>query len=783
MRTLFDASIISLAQVLLLSFCGLGPAQLLLPARLRPHTLTLAPLVGLALLALLGFYATNAGLTLRQILPLALLLALGSLVLAWLRPRGSRWPGRLPARELVPLLLLMLIAWLINLAPVLNYGALTPIGDNWDVEFYLPLADYLKDYSYPTLALAPASPLRNQVMSNPTVARAMGATYAQGLADLLGGWRAWESWVPMLALLRALTLPALYALLREGLGVRVAGALCGCALAAANSLLLWTTYNSFGMSTAGLALLPLALLCTLLALEQGTPRSVGAAALLLGGLSCTYWPMLLAYGAAALGLGLALLLERRRGGWVKVVGRGALVLAGGALLGLLAHLRAPDAFLGVFASQVASLGGAEFVSPAVIAGSAPFSHNGLPPRGLLEVLLWWAGLAAALALLARGIGRGTTRPGLVLGLALCCLLYLLGLRFVVRYPYGLLRGASYVNTLLLGLVGAGLAPQLGIENVKLKMQNAKFSILNSQFSIPAALLLAASTTLAGYRTYGVYAERPAVFELEAAGLRAVAAELKRPGPFYISPAAATSLCGPALGAWAYALQDRELIGVAQSGFGLLDNPQPGVAPAYSLLRRGEDPREYGLDRAALIWQNEDVGLYAAPDRRLAWLNGRSTSYGEAPLCRRDATTYQRAQLGVGSYLQAQPDRPLTLYAGDQLLSQAPLLGAPPAPRELRLALGSFIAQTVEIELGDERRLVELPAGATIYATGIVSAPLRVTLRGRLAPLTLRWASLDAPDSARSGPRLEMQDDIIMFGMTSAAQTADVTTHVEIQNFR
>lgn len=290
MRTLFDASIISLAQVLLLSFCGLGPAQLLLPARLRPHTLTLAPLVGLALLALLGFYATNAGLTLRQILPLALLLALGSLVLAWLRPRGSRWPGRLPARELVPLLLLMLIAWLINLAPVLNYGALTPIGDNWDVEFYLPLADYLKDYSYPTLALAPASPLRNQVMSNPTVARAMGATYAQGLADLLGGWRAWESWVPMLALLRALTLPALYALLREGLGVRVAGALCGCALAAANSLLLWTTYNSFGMSTAGLALLPLALLCTLLALEQGTPRSVGAAALLLGGLSCTYWP-------------------------------------------------------------------------------------------------------------------------------------------------------------------------------------------------------------------------------------------------------------------------------------------------------------------------------------------------------------------------------------------------------------------------------------------------------------------------------------------------------------
>src|SRR5436853_305976 len=187
MSTLLTAALISLTQLLLFSVCGLGLARLLLPPRLRAHELTLAPLFGL-----------------------------GLLVIAVLRRRdGRRLPGVLPARELLPLLLLMLGGWLLSLAPLINYGALIPIGHNWDVEFYLPLAAYLKDYSYATLAQAPANPLRDLVLSQRIVSRAMGATYAQSMADLLGGWDAWDSWVPMLALLRALTLPGLYALLRE----------------------------------------------------------------------------------------------------------------------------------------------------------------------------------------------------------------------------------------------------------------------------------------------------------------------------------------------------------------------------------------------------------------------------------------------------------------------------------------------------------------------------------------------------------------------------------------
>ncbi len=260
----------SLALLLLCALCGAGLALLLLPPRLRASTLLLAPSLGLALLALLGFYGARAGLTMRHTLLLALLLAAAALAVAVRRRHRAGWTWTCtwraarellpPTRELLPLALLLAAAWLLNIAPLLAYGALIPIGDNWDVEFYLPLADLLTTHSYPTLAQAPPNPLRDLVRAPPTVHRAMGATYAQAMAGIVGGWRAWDTWVPTLALLRVLSLAGLYALLRAGLGVPVLGALAGVALAGSNALLLWTTYNSFGMGLGGLALLPAALL-------------------------------------------------------------------------------------------------------------------------------------------------------------------------------------------------------------------------------------------------------------------------------------------------------------------------------------------------------------------------------------------------------------------------------------------------------------------------------------------------------------------------------------------
>ncbi len=777
MQIFFPALLISLGQLLLFGGCGIGLARLLLPPRLHQHELTLAPLFGLALLALVGYYGANAGLSMRQLLPVVLLLALLLLVAALYQTHrsGRRWlPPLPPTRETIPLLLLLLATWLINIAPVLRYGTLIPIGDNWDVEFYLPLTDYLKEYSYANLEAAPANPLRDLLLTPRLSARAMGATYAQALADLLLYRDAWDTWAPMLALLRVLTLAGLYALLREGLGVGVRGALAGVALAGLNSLLLWTTYNSFGMGLGGLALLPAALLCLLLALEEPRPGPTTiAAALLLGGLTCTYWPMLMAYGAAGLGIGGALLWERRRSGWGGVVGRGVLVLVGGALAGALVHMRAGDAFLGVFTMQTPSMGVSEFISPAVVAGSAAYSHREGFTGG--PVLLGWAGLAAALLLLVGGVWWGARRRSIAIGLGLCVLAYLLGLRVVVGFPYGFLRGASYVNTLLLGMAGAGLVAGRSAETppppARRWLPKAALALF---------ILLLGSSGVASYATYRVYAERPGVFGLETVGMRSAVAQMEQPGPVFISSSPA--LRGPYTGAWAYTLRQRELLGMMATGYQTLVNTQPGVAPAYGILHRDEDPRTHGFDPAALLWQDDRAALYHAPAGRLSWLNGRASAYTEGDLLRND-TTYSRAYIGTGDYLEADPDKPLELFASANEIFVIPLPGdATPSRRSVGLALASFTPQPVTLQLNDDRRTLDIPMGATFYQTGPLTTPLRLTLQAEEAPLLLRWASLDEASAPAPAPMPPLPySNTLLLGVESEAQGQRIQTRLHLAN--
>jgi len=788
---------------------------------LRSHKVTLSPLFGLALLALAGYYGSHLGLTMRGILPIVLVLAALLLLLSFVgadafqnstktatdaksakdterNTRSLRFKiSLLPPSEALPLLLIMGATWLLSIAPVLGYGALLPIGHNWDVEFYLPLADYLKDYSYPTLAQAPANPLRDLLLTERLASRAMGATYAQALADLLVLRDAWDTWVPMLATLRALSLAGLYAFLRVGLGVRVGGALAGVALAGASSLLLWTTYNSFGMGLGGLALLGGALVCTLLLLEEGGTRTLAAAVLLLGGLTATYWPMLMAYGAAGLGIGLALLVQQRHsGGWIRVAGRGLLLLVGGALVSLPVHLRASDAFLGVFAQQVASMGVLDFISPAVIAGSAPFSHLGLPPPTRLPYALEWAGLAAAVLLLAVGVWRGTLRRGIALGLVLCLGAYLLGIRSIVQFPYGYLRGASYVNILLLGLVGAGAFPFPGNRSPPRRDDVPPTSPpptggrdwegaggetnheLDDRMlvAIPAVLLLvvlAVSNVSAITRTYEVYAQQPGVVSLESARMRGAIASVEQPGVALISPA--PEIRGPSMGALAYALRGREMFGVTATGYRLFAHTPPGSTPALGVLHSREDPREYGL--ADLVWQGERGTLYRAPPERVAWRSGRPTLYTEGALLAED-TTGSRAQLGTGSYLEADPTMPLDipLPAPDEGDGN----GTPPV---ITLALSNFSPQTVEVDTGDTVYTQAVPAGTSHYRIALQQSPPRILLRGRSGPLWLRWWSLEQPAATTQhpDPTLTPFSDTLLLQVDSAPTGSSVETTLTIAN--
>src|SRR6185369_2432425 len=166
-----------------------------------------------------------------------------------------------------------LIAGLIAVLPLLAHGILAPIGNSWDVEFYLPLATYLRDYSYAQLGQAPANPLVMAIQTDPTYARAIGFAYFQGVVDSLGGWDALRTFAPLLGLMRLLAAPAVYLFARYGLRIGRFGAGLAALLVSLNELLLWVDYTGYAMHTSSMPLLPIALLALLLALREPTPRA------------------------------------------------------------------------------------------------------------------------------------------------------------------------------------------------------------------------------------------------------------------------------------------------------------------------------------------------------------------------------------------------------------------------------------------------------------------------------------------------------------------------------
>lgn len=763
---LLHALLISFAQLALCGLCGLG-AALLLPPPLQRQQLILAPVIGLACLAILGLYGTVAGLTLRQVLPLALILACLSLAAAVWSPRRRRL-GHPPARELAPLAAIALLTWLLAVAPALATGRLMPLGYGMDVEFYMGLAAYLKDYSYVTLPQAPAGPIRELLSGDYIGSIAFGAAYAQGMADLLGGWEAWVTWVPLQASLRVLILCALYALLRGTLAVPAPGALAGALLVGLNSLLLWLTYNSFSASLAGLAVLLAALAVTLPTLEQGGRGPLLVGGLLIGGLACIYWPMLTAFGALGSGLGLAALWPGAQRG--AVVLRGLSLLAAGALVGLLPNLRAPRAFPGLFAATTAYMGIDFFAPPQVIAGTLRLIHPEPGASSAAALALGWLGLAAIVALLAFGMWRGAGRRLPAAALGACALLYMLGLRLVVGYPYGYFRGASYVAPILLGLAGAGLGALLWPAAARPHARRARLASALGLVAVGASLATAVATTRS-------YATAPSGYPAASNQLGALAGALDRPGPLLFSSAAATALCGNHQGAWAYWLRDRELLGHVRSTFATSVNPRGGAVPAYGVLLRGEDPVAHGLSEP-LLWQDDLVSVYAAPVGVLSWLSGLDR-YSVPPACAGASSNAFRAGLGLGDYAAALPGRPLALYLSPAMLSLAPLEGtAPPAERTLQLTLVSFVAQSLELDLGGKTRRLAVPAGLSRYNSGPLTAPLTVSLRPEAAALLLRSAEL-----AASGPPAGLSPlaDVLLLGVAASATDAEVTVDLRVHN--
>lgn len=815
MLTLLHALFISFVQIALMGLAGLGIARLFLPKPFHHHELTLAPVFGLALLAILGYYGANIGFTMRQIVPMVLVLALILLIISRFVKQPSldvsdeessepikvnRWlPGMLPWYELVPLLLIMAVTWGINIAPTINYGTLMPIGHNWDVEFYLPLSDYLQDYSYKTLDQAPANPLRDLLLTDRLASRAMGATYVQSMVDTIIFGEAWHSFVPMLAVLRVLGLASLYALLRVGIQMPPIGSLVGVALVGINSLLLWTTYNSFGMSIGGLVVLPAAILFTQLSLLGGlhTIRYTLLSAFLVAGLTCIYWPLLMAYGAASLGIGIAVLWMVQRKDWIVVIVRGMLILLMGGMLGILVHIRAMAAFVWTFVVQTPSMNVTDFIAPTVIAGTAPFSHQGFPPFSLLETILQWTGLALFVLFLFVGYSLSVKRQRTTIGMIVCVLLYLIGLRFVVGFPYGFLRGASYVNILLIGIVGGAATNLVTIRQTRQGKNSSRVMVSFAHVPILLSLVFFGVSIKATYTTYQQYADHPGAFGAETATMRDALLSMSQPWGVYISPA--PELRGPYMGAVAYTLQEYDLFGVMQTGYQSLVNMPKDETPAYYLLHQSEDPRSYGLSDDDEIWHDGRAVFYATPPKQVTFISGRPSWQNEGNYLA-DDTTYTRAQIGTGSYVYGKPDQPLQLTITGNSLAYATDVATMTAKsalailaidddtsqvtRSFQCALASFNVQEIDINIGGKKQSLEIPAGLVQYESTRFHAdtPNTVSISGQEEPVFLRWAATNKPfEEIDASAKLEPITDTILIGLSSTAQEQGVGTEIQVAN--
>ncbi len=745
----------------LLVYGGWGLAHWLTPPSLRSVRPLLVPFFGYALLIIPAYYLLWLGVPLDRgrwlIAGLATLLNAAAL---WRRRGAAR--AALAWDELGLAAGVALVAGLVAVAPLLAHGQLAPIGDSWDVEFYLPLAEYLRHYGYAQLGQAPANPLVLAIQADPTYARAMGFSYFQALVDGVRDWPALGTFAPLLGLMRLLAAVAVWLFARHGLRTGRWAATAAALLVAGNELLLWIEYTGFGMHTASMALVPMSVLLLLLALRELRWPTTAAAALVLAALATTYHPGLLGFGALAGGAGLWHLARGPRRG--AVLAHGLAVAGGAGALTFLVQLRAERAFFQVYAQGAVTMGVEDYIGPPTWLGLRSLALQGAaapPPWGAAMAGLWpgLAGLAvaivAALALLWLVRGRG--ERGLALAMGATALLYALGLRQLSDF-YGYMKGLSFVAFAALVVAAAGL------ETVA---AHGRWRWPRLGLALGAAAVVLLVTGATAWNSYALVRGGPALYDRERLRRLELPALVPPGAPVFVS--GAEELRGPTMGLAAYALHDHPLLGRTATGYVVFEQLRPGDAAPFGLLGPHDDPAAWGFAPTPL-WRSALAALYAAPAGRLAHLHGQAAAYtADYPTALHRTTALELAQLGQGAFTDLQ--RPLDLAVGAAQLTLGTTADGPSAARTVVLQIGATAAATLQVT-GGLQRTVALTPGLNLVTLPALPVPATLRLQSD-RPALLRWAELyaDAAPAAPPSAVITVQTMPTPGGATLALSTA------------
>ncbi len=755
---------IAAAMVVALFYFGYGLTRLMLPASLARWRVLFTPFAGMALIIVWDYIAlfVNLDLTRATWLLLGAVTLLNGYVLArrW-RMRGNSvaadTAARNDTRALWVVFAFALIAFLTSVAPLVRYGYATVIGENWDYEFYLPLADYLRALPTTAFVTAPPNPLLTTILSRHILPLPMGFSYLHATLDVLTQQQALDSFAILLGVLRALSVVAAFLFFRVTFRMSVRAALVTAGLVALNGLLLWFTYWSFGLHLAALALAPVALLSAIHALTQRAQeraenvRAILCGGFFLGALNVTYHPALVAVALPLLAIGsYQLVVYKNR---LETILRGTALIMLAVVFSFPALFHIQDFIREYYGRAPLAIGLREFVPLSDGYGLSLYlldlavGHT-IPTPWLYDTLARVWNFASPLLTLATIVSslyalwrlRTDTERRAVWYLVVAASVFYIALfrvPFLRPYPYGFLKSLSLVAYVLLALAVQGAEYLLTNFAARKRMTRAVRDV---------AIVAGAAFVLLTLVTFGLSVEqyfkpRPAFFDADALKLRALSMQLPRDATIFLDDN--TQVQEIPMGLAAYALQHYPLFGNVKTGYGELNNVAASRVYDYALLARGTDAAARGYQTQA-VWANETFALYP------------------------------RAQ-GVVAHraLNAQVTAPqtLTLTLGAQeIISGTKNISTTQGVRDVTIAFASFVPQRVELRMGETTQHIALSPGVTTYTFANVPLPATLTLTSSVDADLLAAAQptiphqLPAADPALFVPYVQL-------AQTGAAQNA------------
>jgi len=156
MTTIIELALYFMAALAVCCWVGYAPTRALLQGPLAAYRVALSPVLGLATIIILSSWLNSTFLPMVVATPVILGLATAANVTLVLRTRTA---GIVPGRGDAAVFGLLVVSYALGVAPLVHAGSTAFVGQQWDLEIYLPLTEYLKQYAVGAMVPGPPNPL------------------------------------------------------------------------------------------------------------------------------------------------------------------------------------------------------------------------------------------------------------------------------------------------------------------------------------------------------------------------------------------------------------------------------------------------------------------------------------------------------------------------------------------------------------------------------------------------------------------------------------------------